>query len=322
MTDRERMEKTYAKIKKKYPDVANKEEIDALAIKQEKKFSLLCALGLTAGAILCFALALLVEWLSDTRYILFVTGAYQIFEVFRIFAKYSKIEKMYRPVETVTHQGTLTQERILKDGGKVLKKVGYDFVIAKLPLFDKEDETEVGVDNITYHIHRLYFKIDGYGRTAFLKVNRNTYMDAAIGAMYYVVLTQQNEIAAAYQASNWDLDAAVVPYCRQSASGTEEENQPTPTQTETRQPSYEPAPVVQTAEKEKTKKLLPILAMVLIAVSYFAVILVGVPLGIAALVIAIVALAQQRSKLSITSMVITAVLFALLVLSVIAVMTM
>lgn len=160
--------------------------------------SLLCCLGLAAGAILCIVLAVHLESLSDTRYILFITGAYQIFEIFRILAKYSKIEKMYKPVETVSHQGTLTRERILEDGGSLLKKADGQFVIAKLPLFDKEDETEVGVDNITYHIHRLYFKIDEYGRTAFLKINRNTYMNATIGAMYYVVLIQQNEIAAAY----------------------------------------------------------------------------------------------------------------------------
>lgn len=320
MTDRERIEKTYAKIKKKYPDVVNKEEIDALAIKQEKKFSLLCCLGLAAGAILCITLALLIESLSDTRYILFITGGYQIFEIFRILAKYSKIEKMYRPVETVSYQGTLTQDRILKDGGKVLKKAGYQFVLAKLPLFDKEDETEVGHDNVTYHIHRLYFKIDEYGRTAFIKISRNTYMDATIGAMYYVVLTQQNEIAAAYQASNWDLDPAVLPYCRQPEGGNDNEEHSGDPQNTYQRAAYQPTPIVQTTEKEKTKKLLPILAIVLMLVSYFTIILVGVPLGIAALVIAIVALTQQRSKLSIASMVITAILFVLLLLSVIAVM--
>lgn len=319
MTDRERIEKTYAKIKKKYPDVVNKEEIDALAIKHEKRFSLLCCLGLAAGAILCITLALLIESLSDTRYILFITGAYQIFEIFRILAKYSKIEKMYRPVEVVTHQGTLTQDCILKAGGKVLKKAGYQYVITKLPLFDKEDETEVGIDNITYHIHRLYFKVDEHGNTGFIKVNRNTYMDATIGAMYYVVLTQQNEIAAAYQASNWDLDPAVLSYCRQLEGGNDNAEPPENPQDTYQQPSYQPAPVVRTTEKEKTKKLLPILALVLIVASYFTIALIGIPMGIAALVIAIVALTQQRSKLSIASMVVTAILFVLLVLSMIAV---
>lgn len=313
MTDRERIEKTYAKVKKKYPDVVSKEEIDTLAIKQEKRFSLLCCLGLAVGAILCFALALLIESLSDTRYILFVTGGYQVFEIFRILAKYSKIEKMYRPVETVSHQGTLTQDRILKDGGKVLKKADYQFVIAKLPLFDKEDETEVGIDNVTYHVHRLYFKIDEYGRTAYIKTSRNTYMEATIGAMYYVVLTQQNEIAVAYQASNWDLDTAVLPYCKQPESLAPQQTQPAD-----QQDVYRPSDVVQTTEKEKTKKLLPILAMVLMVVSFFTIVLVGVPLGVAALVLAIVALTQQRSKLSIASMIVTALLFVLLVLSVAA----
>ena len=39
--------------------------------------------------------------------------------------------------------------------------------------------------------------------------------------MYYVVLTQQNEIAAAYQGSNWGLDSAVFPYCSQSEVGND-----------------------------------------------------------------------------------------------------
>lgn len=319
MTDRERIERTYAKVRKKYPGVVSQDEINVLAIKQEKKNSLLCCLGLAAGAALCITLALLLESLSDTRYILLITGAYQVFEIFRTLAKYSKIEKMYRPIETVSYQGTLTQERILKDGGKILKKAAYQYVIAKLPLFDKEDETEIGLDNITYHIHRLYFKIDGYGRTAFIKVNRNTYMDATIGALYYVVLTQQNEIAAAYQASNWDLEPAVLPCCREMRPEVSAENTFEAPKPEYQVPVYQPAPIVQTAEREKTRKLLPILAIVLIVVSYFTIILIGVPLGIGALTISIVALTQQRSKLSIASVVITGILFALLILSVIAV---
>ena len=320
MTDRKRMEKTYAKVKKKYPDVVNQDEITALAIKQEKKFSLLCCLGLLGGAILCFIIGALIKSQnhSQTRYILFVTGAFQIYEIFKILAKYSKIERMYRPVEIVSHQGTLTQERILKDGGKVLKKADHQFTIVKLPLFDKEDETEVGVDNATYHIHRLYFQIDQYGRTEFLKVSRNTYMDATIGALYYVVLTQQNEIAAAYQASNWDLEEAILPYCRQVDTGANGEEKLEAAQTENQQQTYAPAPIIRTTEKEKTKKLLPILAMVLMLIGYFTILLIGIPLGIAALVLAIVALTQQRSKLSITSMVITAVMFGLLILSVVA----
>lgn len=312
MTDRERIEKTYAKVKKKYPEVVSKEEIDALAIRHEKRFSLLCCLGLVAGAILCFVIGALIksESYSETRYVLFVTGAFQIYEIFKIFGKYSKIEKMYKPVEVVSHQGNLTKEHILKDGGKALKKAENQFTIVKLPLFDKEDDTEVGLDNMTYHIYRLYFETEG--SAIILKTNKSTYMDAVIGAMYYVVLTQDNEAAAVYQASNWELDEALAPFYKQSDDPQmrdEELNQ---------QSNYEPTPVVQTTQKEKTKKLLPILAIVLAVASYFTIILLGVPMGIAALVIAIVALTQQRSKLSIASMVVTALLFVLLILSVVA----
>lgn len=306
MTDRERIEKTYAKIKKKYPDVTNKEEIDQLAIKHEKRFTLLCCLGLAAGAALCITLAFLLEFLSDTRYILFITAGYQIFEIFRTLSKYSKIEKMYKPVENISHQGTLTRELILKDGGRTLKKADCQFTIVKLPLFDKEDDTEVGIDNITYHIHRFYFKIGEYSEA--LKVNRSSYMDAAIGAMYYVVLTPENNIVAAYQASNWELGADVRPNCKDIDCQDEPPVE---------QPDYQPAPIVQATEKEKTKVLLPILAMLLMVLSFFMIILIGVPMGIAALVLAIVALTKQRSKLSIASMAVTAILFVLLVVSVI-----
>ncbi len=311
MTDRQRIERTYAKIKKKYPHIDNKEEIDDLAIRYEKKFSWLCCLGLLAGAALCFLLGFLInsEDYSSTRYLLIVTGGYQIFEIFRALSKYSKIEKMYRPVETVSYHGILTPERILKDGKKVLKKSDSRFTIVKLPLFDKEDETEVGVDNMTYHVHSLYFQLDAYGSKASVKTDRSTYMDAAIGAMYYVVLSGQNEIAAAYQASNWQLDPSLLSLCTETARQETMQEQPT-------QQNYQPAPLAQSNEPEKTKRLLPILAMVLIVVSYFTIILLGVPIAIAALVLAIVALTQQRSKLSIASMIVTAVLFLLLMASV------
>lgn len=315
MTDRERIEKTYAKVKKKYPNVVNKDEIDALAIKQEKRFSLLCCLGLVAGAILCFVIGALInsETHSETRYVLFVTGAFQVYEIFKILAKHSKIEKMYKPVETVTHQGVLTRERILKDGKKLLKKTEGQFEIVKLPLKDKEDDTQVGFDNMTYHIYRFYFETEG--STFIVETNRNAYMDAAIGAMYYVVLTPGKSAAAAYQASNWDLGTALIPLCQEIEK--QEENKEMEENT-----IYEPAPVVQTTEKEKTRKLLPILAMVLAAVSFFTIILLGVPMAVAALVLAIVALTQQRSRLSVASMIVTAAMFVLMVLSVVATFSM
>ena len=315
MTDRERIEKTYAKVKKKYPNVVNKDEIDALAIKQEKRFSLLCCLGLVAGAILCFVIGALIksETYSETRYVLFVTGAFQVYEIFKILAKNSKIEKMYKPVETVTHQGVLTRERILKDGKKLLKKAEGQFEIVKLPLKDKEDDTQVGLDNMTYHVYRFYFETEG--STFIVETNRNAYMDAAIGAMYYVVLTPEKAAAAAYQASNWDLDAALIPLCQETEKQEEKKEMEENT-------IYEPAPVVQTAEKEKSRKLLPILAMVLAVGSFFTIILLGVPMAVAALVLAIVALTRQRSRLSVASMIVTAAMFVLMVLSVVATFSM
>ena len=214
MTDRERMARTYAKVRKKYPNLVNKEELDALAIRQEKQFSLLCCLGLAVGAAVCIALALYMESWPDTRYVILITGIFQVVEIVRILLKYPKIEKMYRPVETVSHLGTLTLDRIRKDGGKALRQAGNQFAVVRLPLYDKEDEVDVGIDNITSHIYRLHFHVGRYGPAA-LKVNKQTYTNATLGAMYYAVLTPQNVLAAAYQVSSWDLDPAVLPFCRQ-----------------------------------------------------------------------------------------------------------
>ena len=216
MTDKERMERTYAKVRAKYPHVVNKEELDTLAIKHEKQFSLLCSLGLVAGAVLCFVLFFVInsETFQDTKSILLITGVFMIVESIRILIKYPKIEKMYRPVETVVYQGMLTLDRIVSDGAKVLKKAGNQFVIVRLQLHDKADETEVGFDNVTYHTYNLFFVIDNSGRIASLKTNGSTYTNAAIGSLYYVAITPQGEIAAAYQASNWQLDPSVFPFCR------------------------------------------------------------------------------------------------------------
>ena len=114
MTDRERKEKTLAKVRQKHPDVVNQDELLNLAIQHDKKFSLLMCLGFLLAAIVCFVLALITnESHSETRTILIITGVGAIVQIFRTLGKHSKIEKLYRPTEIVVHQGVLTQERIL-----------------------------------------------------------------------------------------------------------------------------------------------------------------------------------------------------------------
>lgn len=209
MTDKERTEKIYEKIKTKYPYVTSKEEIDNLAIKLDKQNTLLMSLGCLAGAVVCGIIAFLINGtrFDETCYLFGVMAASGIFECFKTLGKYSKIEKRYRPILEVKYEGHLTIEKILQDGRKALKKTGmYDFRIAKLPLLDKEDETDVGIDNDIHHRYYLIFLLPGIGFKATYKVKREQYLNSVIGAEYFVVVTPKNEIAAVYQASNWTLD--------------------------------------------------------------------------------------------------------------------
>ncbi len=225
-------------------------------------------------------------------------------------------ELNFRPVKH-KYEGTLTKDRIISDGGKVLKKAGYAFCIFKLLLSDKEDETDIGIDNDTHHKYYLHFKHPENGCRMTYKVNRAFYMDAVLGAEYLAAVTPANEIAAVYQATNWSVAEELKPYM----PGAETADNVFPQAAQaagTVQPEalYQTNTIQYATQPEKTQKLLPILALVLAALSYFVPIIAGVPLGIAALVLAIVGLAKQRTKLSVTSLVITAVLVLLLIVSI------
>ena len=318
MTDKERIEKTYKKIRKKHPDVSSKEDIDTLAIKMDKRNTLLLSLGYFFGTVVCGFLYLLLvgnETFDTTRYLFLVMTGSGIIECLRTLGKYSKIEQRYRPVLKVKYEGQLTRDRILKDGGKVLKKADYIFDIVKMTLYDKEDETDVGIDNETLHEYYVYFKRPDSGLKMTYKVSRDRYMDAVIGAEYLVVVTPSNDIAAVYQATNWLVDSELQTCFDGGASQVCIQ---TVEQEGAADPMYQPNSVHIEAAPEKTKKLLPILAIVLIVVGYFMPLLVGVPMSIAALVLAIVGLAKQRTKLSVAALVVTVILFLLLAVSVVA----
>lgn len=216
MTDKEKIEKAYERVRVNHPHVVNKQEIDRLAIGYERRRSLLCCLGLLAGAAVCFLLmGVLKESFEDTRYVLLVTGGFSIVEMIRTLIKLSRIEKLFHPTEQISFQGILTQDRILQDGKKLLKKHGGQFVILMMPLFDKEDETDVGFDNVMTHSYRFCFRRVDLGYHMDLRVSRKDYMEATLGAMYYVVVAPGNVPVAAYQASRWRLDRNLMPYFRQ-----------------------------------------------------------------------------------------------------------
>lgn len=324
MTDKERIEKTYRKIQTKYPNISNKDEIDNMAIKMDKRNTLLLSLGCFLGAIACgviFFLLIENETHETTRYLFLVMTGSGIFECFRTLGKYSKIEQRYRPILKVKYEGELTKDKILQDGGKTLKKAEFVFNIVKLPLYDKEDETDVGIDNDTHHKYYLHFKRADNNLKITYKVKRDRYMDAIIGAEYLVVVTPANEIAAVYQATNWSINNELNEFFIGGQLQNNEGNSSIENidYTQPVNPTYQPNAIQTNAEPEKTKKLFPILSIVLIVFSYFTPMIVGVPIGIAALVLAIIGLVKQRTKLSIAAIVINVVLLLLMVVSVFAV---
>lgn len=124
MTDKERIEKTYRKIQAKYPTVTNKDKIDSLTIKIDKRNTLLMNLSCFAGAIVCgsiFFLLLGNETYELVRYLLLVMTGSGIFECFKTLGKYSKIKQRYRQILELKYEGQLTKDKILQDGGKLLK---------------------------------------------------------------------------------------------------------------------------------------------------------------------------------------------------------
>lgn len=326
MTDKEQIEKTYRKIREKYPTVTNKEEIDTLAIKLDKRNTLLISAGCFLGAIICAIVYFLLienETFETTRYILLITAGTGIFECFKTLGRYSKIEQRYRPIINVKYEGQLTKEKILQDGNKVLKQADYVFSIIRLPLHDKEDDSDVDFDNAMYHKYYFHFILPENGLKVTYKVSRNQYMDAVLGGEYFVILSPSDEIAMVYQASNWSLGNELSEFLLTSHSQPQNQFDTTSDVNEIQHnnQAYQPNTIEINTDPQKTKKLLPILSIVLGVLSYFCPIIVGTPMGIAALVLSIVGFMKQRTKLSIAALIVNIVLSLLMVVSVIYLFT-
>lgn len=310
MTDRQRMEKTYGKIKEKYPQVTEREKIEELAIRHDKRLLILQSLAWLAGAAACFILFLVLPGSTDintVRYIFIVMAGSGIFEFFRTLGKLKMVEQRYRPVIKATDEGQLTLDIISKDGKRLLKNNCQQFRIVREVLYDKEDEIDTGLDNETHHTFHLYFRIGANPINADFKVKKSAYINAVIGAPYYLIMTPDGEIACAYQAMNWTIAEELRPYLDESAGQGEAQMTADP---------VVPHIAVEKVVPVKTKKVLPILSMVLMAVSFLMPVIVGLPMAIAGLVLAIVAIVQQRSKLSIAALIVSIVLFVLVIWSV------
>ena len=300
MTEKERIEKTYRKIRTKYPDVTNREDLEALAIKADQKLTILQAFGwLLGGMVSCFVMIAL--WDSDMeslRLIFMMMTGSGLFEFFRTLGKYSCIEKRYRPVAEQRSEGQITKDLIAKRGGRELKKAEGRFILVKSSLVDKNDELETGTDNETHHSYSLRFE---HNRCFDFKVKRNVYLDAVLGVEYILALTTDADgnaldIADAFQASNWIMAEEL----REFYQGEDFD-----------QLNAAARSVAQETEKRKSKKTMSIVAIVLSAVSMLVPVLVAIPMNLVAAVMATITFTKNRSKLSTASVIVSMICLAL-----------
>ena len=280
-----------------------------LAIKYDKRNTLLQALAWLAGGIVSFVVYLSMRGGSheSTAFIFMIMSGSGLFEFFRTLGKYGKVEKRYRPVATVRHEGQLTYDKVVKNGGRKLKKAENRFAIIKRPLLDKNDELDTGTDNDTHHEYTLHFDLGGGNRQS-LKVKRNVYLDAVLGVEYYLVVTLDplgnlSEVVSAYQWTNWTLSQDIIPYVEKTQI-KEETNIPQET-------PANPVPVMEEAANgDRKSKRGPVIAIVLSVIALLLPLIGAVPLNIAALILSIVAIRKEKNGLTIASVVISAVAMA------------
>lgn len=309
MTERQRIEKMYEKVRSKNPDVTDSVVLEELAIKADKSRTLLEAFAWLLGGIACGVILML--FLTDSgeavRLIFLMMTGSGIFEFFRTLGKFGKIEKRYRPVASVHYEGQLDGAVISKHGGKKLKKAENRYIIVRGTLADKNDELDTGTDNETHHTYSLYFEC---GKRYELNVKRNVYLDAVLGTEYFLVLTADSyslpvDIVAAFQANNWSLAEELRAVYQGDDFDLHNSNV---------------KELEKTAPDRKTAKKLSILAMVFSVIALFINVLFGLPLAVAAVILASVSVAKCRYKLSVTGLVISILSLVLNIVYLIAIL--
>lgn len=299
MTEKQRMDKFIDKVQRKYPDIVNKDELLDRAIKEDQKSLLLKAIGWFFGGIVSLIVAVIISSRnsdSDMGVLFMIMGGSAVLESIRKFSSLSRVSRIYRPVVVVRDEGYLTREKILKDVGRKLNKDEGRFVLMKASLADKEDEIDTGTDNEVYHSYNLIFNVDGCSHT--LKVKKSMYNEAVIDMMYYLVFTAtEGTLVKAYPCTNLKLDDDLISCCLGIVDGGH---------------LTESVQVAAVVKKEKPKKLLPALAIVLSIVAFFLPFILALPLTVAALVLAIVSIVKSRNGWSITSLIISILMVMLL----------
>lgn len=299
MTELQRIQSTYDKIKKAHPDVVSSRELTALAIREDKKKTLLKAFAWLAGGIICGALYLLGGGESDAlSTIWFLMALSGVTEFFRTLGTYSRIETRYRPVIIPSYKGQLTPEYIRKKARRKLKNNGGRFALVTGILKDKNDDIDTTTDNSVFHTYDLIF--EGGNVT----VNRRAFIHAVLGAPYLLVMDTYHRdtplsVVDAYALSDWGLS----PELREFYRGDDFDR------------LLANAPVAGVdSKKKKQSMIMAIISLALAAVSTVSIVAVSLVLGIAALILAILALRRHVSVLSIVATVASTLLCGLLLL--------
>lgn len=213
MTERKRVELTYAKARKKHTGIDNESNLKKLAIKIEQRRTLWISIAFLWGSMLCALLWWLIpendytDTLLGCSLVFFVVCS---FEYFKTVLDSSKIKYHYLGEHNTNPQGILTYGKIIKDSKKLSN--GSSFKIIKGTLYDKDDKDDSYVSWI-YHKYNLYFKLDEKFSTAGLRVKRRVYLKAPLDAEYLLILSDCGEVVSAYLANAWKMDPQLFNYC-------------------------------------------------------------------------------------------------------------
>ena len=209
MTERQRVDNTYEKIRKKYVNITDETEIKKLAINAEQMRTTLISLAFLLGGIICMLLCVLVpvndytDSLKGTSFIIFIVCS---FEYFRTVLNAEKIKWHYLGEHNIKIQGTLTYDQIIKKGA---------VKITKATLYDKDDSDsfESSLVGLMYHKYTLYFKTQGDLTTTTFRTKRRFYLKAPMDSEYILALSDSGKVVAAYLSNSWGIDPRLFELC-------------------------------------------------------------------------------------------------------------
>lgn len=204
MTERERVENAYAKVRKKYIDIVDEGTIKELALKIEQRRTLWISLAFLLGSVACMLAFLLgPDWITGSTVFFIVCS----FEYFRTIFNSSKIYYHFLGEHNTKYEGILTYEQITKG-----KNTGSSFQIVKATLYDKTDADDSAV-SLIFHKYNLFFKLDDNFTTTGYRVKRRVYLKAPLDGEYILILSDRGNVISAYLSNAWKIDPNLFYFC-------------------------------------------------------------------------------------------------------------